>query len=70
MMITLGPSQVYVLPWPRCPAHGQMQRQQDSGDWTCAGFDGEGCDEQVSDREWQAHPQHAGTMDPITLHIG
>jgi hypothetical protein len=45
----------YWRPLPRCPVHGQMQYLDTESRWTCAGFDGEGCDHTVTDEElaWQ-----------------
>jgi len=55
--------QVFAAPLPRCPTHGQMSRGE--GHWVCHGFDGEGCDYEVTDED--ADWQYIGTVDSITL---
>src|SRR5579859_5021422 len=42
-----GPGTVWIQPEPRCPVHGQMRLDFARDTWTCAGWDGEGCDHAV-----------------------
>ena len=77
MVIISGPGSLYVRPEPRCPTHGQMKRRvacdpaPDGGTvveaWTCAGFDGEGCDHVRlgSDVPWT----YLGESDGIELSL-
>ena len=57
---------LYVKTMPRCPVHGKMRMGNVPPPrvlWTCAGFDGEGCDYEVdgNDIPWE----HIGYADRI-----
>lgn len=51
--LLFGSGPVYIAADPRCPVHGQMREDFAADSWTCAGFDGEGCDHVIrnEDRE-------------------
>ena len=60
---------LYMKSWPQCPVHGQMRLDKAAPPpqvlWTCAGWDGEGCDHQVdaADIPWV----HIGEAENVTL---
>jgi hypothetical protein len=50
---------MYIATIPQCPTHGKMKWIHPSHDdsyWICHGFDGEGCDHRVEekDMDWTA----------------
>ena len=58
----------YIAVIPDCPTHGTMHRVQakralgngwyvlEAAYWVCHGFDGEGCDHVVDDKDLDWHP--------------
>ena len=42
---------MWFAPAPTCPVHGPMRHDFARCAWRCAGFDGEGCDQVVTDEE-------------------
>lgn len=51
-MIQSGAGQAYIKSAPRCPVHhGQMREDFAMDQWTCAGWDGEGCDHVVRNED-------------------
>lgn len=61
----LGAGPAWIAAEPRCPVHGQMREDFARDTWTCAGFDGEGCDHVVrnEDRELVL----IGTAGPVRI---
>lgn len=59
--------QVFMKPMPRCPVHGQMRMSREVPPprvlWTCAGWDGEGCGNEIdgADIPW-VHIGEAGSI--------
>lgn len=49
--LIMGSGPVYMAAEPRCPVHGQMREEFAMDRWTCAGFDGEGCDHVVRNED-------------------
>ena len=52
-MELLRGGKIYCKPRPRCPVHGTMRLAGPPPSllWTCAGWDGEGCDYQAGSGE-------------------
>jgi hypothetical protein len=63
--LTLGPGPIWISPEPRCPVHGQMREDLAASAWTCAGWDGEGCDHVV--RNEDREPVLIGIAGPMTI---
>lgn len=62
--------EAWYQPAPACPVHGAMRYDPVMSRWGCAGFDGEGCDQRVTDEELAASWRPLGTVDPATLVLG
>jgi hypothetical protein len=62
--VEYGQGQLYLMPDPVCPAHGQMHQDFAMDQWTCAGWDGEGCDHVVTNEERWRDAKPLGTADP------
>jgi hypothetical protein len=63
----LGSGPIYIAAEPRCPVHGQMRENFETDTWTCAGWDGEGCDHVV--RNEDREPVHIGTAGPMRIRV-
>lgn len=55
--------EVWFASRPRCPVHGQMRYDLAACRWSCAGWDGEGCDHTVAGEELEWCP--LGTVEGI-----
>jgi hypothetical protein len=44
-------AEIYIMKPPTCPTHGQMRENFQADRWECAGYDGEGCEYQVSNED-------------------
>lgn len=62
-VIRTGPAQAWWVPLPRCEVHGPMKLVGD--DWTCLGWDGEGCPERISAEVWTLKAQPLGEIEPL-----
>jgi hypothetical protein len=56
-----GPAEVFIIPASVCPVHGRMRQNFAMDQWTCAGFDGEGCDQVVTNEELFRNAKPLGT---------
>jgi hypothetical protein len=66
--LTLGPGPAWIDPEaPQCPHHGQMRQDFARDLWTCAGWDGEGCDHTVRNEDLE--PRYIGIAGPVTIHF-
>jgi hypothetical protein len=57
-VILIGPAE-----GPRCPTHGQMHFDLPCDKYVCRGFDGEGCEYEVTNEEWYATFKPIGYID-------
>jgi hypothetical protein len=65
--LLLGTGPAYIMPEPRCPEHGQMRLDPGRDTWTCAGWDGEGCDHAV--RCADVKPVPIGFAGPVRIRL-
>lgn len=63
--LQLGPGPVWIMPEQACPVHGQMREDFARDSWTCAGWDGEGCDHVVRNEDREL--VRIGVAGPMTI---
>jgi hypothetical protein len=62
-------AEIWISKMPRCPVHGQMKEDLPRDLWMCVGYDGEGCDFEVTNEEWFATFKTIGTLGEITWRL-
>lgn len=65
--LIMGPGPAYIAAEPRCPVHGQMREDFATDTWTCAGWDGEGCEHTVRNEDREL--VRIGTMDAMRIRV-